>query len=42
MEDSLMIYSGGEHKDITAINPDAVVWSHVQVRSFVLWATYGI
>ncbi|RUP50766.1 hypothetical protein BC936DRAFT_137723 [Jimgerdemannia flammicorona] len=30
LESSMLLYSGGEHNDITAINPDAIVWSHIQ------------
>ena len=31
MDDRLLLYRGGDQEDLSAINPEAIVWQHIQV-----------
>jgi hypothetical protein len=31
MDDRLLLYRGGDQEDLSAINPDAIVWQQIQV-----------
>ncbi|CAG8465384.1 5719_t:CDS:10 [Paraglomus occultum] len=31
MDDRLLLYRGGDQEDLSAINPDAIVWQHIQI-----------
>ena len=31
MDDRLLLYRGGDQEDLSAINPDTIVWQHIPV-----------
>ncbi|CAG8513882.1 710_t:CDS:10 [Ambispora leptoticha] len=42
MDDRLLLYRGGDQEDLSAINPDAIVWQHISIPNMYITDNWPI